>query len=358
MKQICVFLLLAASAWAADPLVFVGTYTGSGSKGIYSFRLQIKTGKVTGLGLAAETSNPSFLLEHPNHKFLYAVNENGNASQMGSVTAFAIDFETGKLKPLNWVSSRGGGPCHLAIDSTGRWLAVANYEGGSITVFPLLPDGRLGEAASFSKTGSHAHCVLFAPGNLFLLAADLGLDAVMVYKFDASSGQIAPASAAQVKHGAGVRHLAFLPNGKALYALNEKSSTVTAFSFDATAGMLSELQTLPTLPGFSSNNTAAEITVNAAATLLYVSNRGHDSIYTFNIDPDRLTLSPQADFPTLGNTPRHFAIDPSGQILVVANQDTNDLAVFKIHARTGQLTPAGKLVTGVSKPACVAFAGQ
>jgi 6-phosphogluconolactonase len=118
------------------------------------------------------------------------------------------------------------------------------------------------------------------------------------------------------------------------------------------------LQTLPTLAAFSPHNAAAEIAMNAEATLLYVSNRGHDSIYTFNIDPDRLVLSPQADFPTLGNTPRHFAIDPSGQILIVANQDSNDLAVFKIHARTGQLTPAGKLVTGVSKPACVLFAGH
>jgi 6-phosphogluconolactonase len=358
LKHLCVFLLLAGAAWPADPLVYVGSYTGSGSKGIYSFRLQVKTGKLTSLGLAAETSNPSFLVEHPNHKYLYTVNENGNASQMGSVTAFSIDSETGRLRQLNWVSSRGGGPCHLAIDSSGRWLAVANYEGGSIAVFPLLPDGRLGEAASFSKTGSHAHCVLFAPGNAFLLAADLGLDAILVYKFDASDGHIAPASAAAVKHGSGVRHLAFHPNGKALYALNEKSSTVTVFSFDSAAGTLSDLQTLPTLPAFSPHNAAAEIAMNADATLLYVSNRGHDSIYTFNIDPDRLVLSPQADFPTLGNTPRHFAIDPSGQILIVANQDSNDLAVFKIHARTGQLTPAGKLVTGVSKPACVLFAGH
>ncbi len=348
------------AARAADSLVYVGTYTGSGSKGIYAYRLQLKTGKMTSLGVAAETSNPSFLVEHPNHRFLYAVNENGNSSQMGSVSAFAIDAATGKLKLLNWVSSRGGAPCHLTIDGTGRWLAVANYEGGNIAVMPLLEDGRLGDPAYYAKTGGHAHCVVFAPDNRFLFAADLALDRIFIYRFDPVHGTLTinnPATAL-VKPGSGVRHLVFHPNGKVLYALNEKSSTVTSFAYDSKAGSLAELQTLPTLAGSSPDNTAAELAVNAAGTLLYVSNRGHNSIYTFSIDADRMTLSPEADFPTLGSTPRNFAIDPTGQYLVAANEDSNDLAVFKVHARTGQLAPAGKLMKDVPKPACVLFAGQ
>jgi 6-phosphogluconolactonase len=338
-------------------LVYVGTYTGSGSQGIYAFRLQTKTGKLTPLGVAGETSNPSFLVAHPSHRFLYAVNENGTAAQMGSVSAFAIDSRTGKLKLLNWVSSRGGAPCHLTLDRTGRWLAVANYEGASVAVIPVLDDGSLGDPVAYGKTGGHAHSVVFSPDNRFLLAADAGLDRIFIYRFDAAKGLLAvhTPAVALVKPGSGVRHLAFHPGGNALYAINEVASTVTTFAYDPAAGRLEELQTLTTLPGFSANNKAAELAVNAEGTLLYVSNRGHDSIYTFAIDPRRLTLAPAADFPTLGSTPRHFAIDPSGQYLLAANQDSNDIAIFKVHAPSGQLTPLAKIVKDVPKPACVLF---
>jgi 6-phosphogluconolactonase len=358
LNRLLGFLLLACAARAADPLVYIGTYTGNGSgQGIYAFRLQTKTGKLAPLGVAAETSNPSFLVEHPNHRFLYAVNENGSARQMGSVSAFAVDSQTGKLTLLNWVSSRGGAPCHLAFDRTGKWLAVANYEGASIAVIPVLDDGKLGNPVSYAATGGHAHGVVFSPDNRFLLAADLGLDRIFLYRFDAAKGLLAihTPPVALVKPGSGVRHLAFHPGGKVLYALNELTSTVTTFDYDAAAGRLEELQTMTTLPGFSANNKAAELAVNADGTLLYVSNRGHDSIYTFAIDPQKFTLSPAADFPTLGETPRHFAIDPSGQYLFAANEGTNDIAIFKVHARTGQLAPLGKLVKDVPKPACVLF---
>jgi len=350
-----VILGLAASAYAADPLVYVGTYTDSGSKGIYAFRLQTKQAKLLPLGVAAETTNPSFLIEDPEHRFLYAANENGTAAQMGSVSAFAIDAQTGKLTPLNWMSSRGGGPCHLALDRTARWLAAANYDGGSIVVLPVQPDGKLGDAAAYGKTGGHPRGVAFSPDNRFLFVADVGLDRIFLYHFDAERGIVSNPVVAAAKPGAGVRHLAFHPSGRALYAINEIASTVTVYSYNAPDGRLEELQTLTTLPGFSSGNTAAELVLNTVNTMLYTSNRGHDSVYSFEIDPNRLTLAPAGDCPTLGSTPRHFAIDPSGEVLVVANQGSNDLAIFKIHARTGQLTPAGKLVTGVPRPAFVLF---
>ena len=356
MNRLFVICLLVWSARAADPLVYVGTYTDSGSQGIYAFRLQSKTGKLAPLGLAAATSNPSFLLRSADHRFLYAVNENGNARQMGSVSAYSLAGATGKLKLLNWVSSRGGAPCHLAFDRTARWLAVANYEGGSVSVLPVHQDGTLGDAVYFARTGSYAGSVAFSPDNRFLLASDPGADRIYLYRFDASTGALVihnPAVA--VKPGSGVRQLAFHPGGKVLYAVNQLSSTVTVFDFDSEAGRLKERQTLTTLPGFSPDNQAAALLLNSDASQLYVSNCGHDSIYTFTIDPRQLTLASQEDFPTLGRTPRHFAIDPAGQYLIAANQDTNNLVVLKVHARTGQLAVVGKLTEGIAKPACVLF---
>ena len=359
-RSLAVLLLASAAAYAADPLVYVGTYTDSGSKGIYAFRMQSKTGKLTPLGVAAQTTNPTFLVESPNHRFLYTVNENGDATQMGSISAFSIDPETGRLTFLNWVSSRGGAPCHLGFDHTGRWLAVANFRGGSIATLPVLPDGKLGNPVWYAKTGGNAHSVVFSPDNKFLLAADLGLDRIFVYHFDEATGAISPNSPpyATVKRGSGVRHLAFHPSGRVVYALNEISSTVTTFDYDAASGSLREVETLPTLAAFTPNNTAAELEVNRDGTLLYVSNRGHDSIYTFTIDPKKFTLTPEADFPTLGETPRHFAIDPSGQYLLAANQNTNDLAMFKVHADTGRLIPLAKLTKDVPHPACILFVDQ
>jgi 6-phosphogluconolactonase len=350
-------LLIGATLRGADPLVFIGTYTDNGSKGIYAFRMQTKTGKLTPLGLAVQTTNPSFLVENPDHRFLYAVNENGSAAQMGSVSAFSIDPQSGKLTLLNWVSSRGGAPCHLAFDRTGRWLAVANYEGASIAVLPVAPDGKLGSAVWYAKTGGHAHSVAFSPDNRFLLTADLGLDRIFVYRFDQEKGSITPNATPffPMKTGSGLRHLAFHPSGRMVYTINERSSTVSAFEFDGETGTLREAQTVPTLPGFAANNNPAELALNKDGTMLYVSNRGHDSIYSFEIDPKRFTLTPAGDIPTFGSAPRHFAIDPSGQYLLAANQTTNDLAMFKVNKETGLLTPAGKLVKDVPQPVCVLF---
>jgi 6-phosphogluconolactonase len=359
-----VFFLFLSIASAADPLVYVGTYTRGPSRGIYVFRFNSK-GKLSPLGVAAETLNPSFLAEHPNHKFLYAVNEGGGAD---AVSAFAIDAKTGKLTPLNTVPSGGSGPCHLAIDQTGRWLAVANYGSGHTAIIPIHADGRLGEAvqvehhegASVNKarqSGPHAHCVLFSPDNRFLLLADLGLDKIFVYKFDAVGGRVAandPASGS-VEAGAGVRHLAFHPNGRVLYSINEMARTVTAFHWDGAKGTLDAFQSLPTVPESSKGGSTAEIAVNRAGTRVYVSNRGDDSISLFTIDPDRQTLSLLDRTPTLGKTPRHFTLDPSGKFLLAANQDTGDIAVFSVHPSSGQLTPVGGLTKEAPAPVCILF---
>lgn len=354
-------VLLALSAHAADRLVYVGSYTQGPGIGISLFHFDDRTGKLTSAGLAAETSNPSFLVEHPNHRFLYSVNED----QQGGVSAFAIDRNTGKLTLLNKVPSGGNGPCHLAVDKTGHWLAVANYGSGDLALLPIAADGKLsapvfterhpgGSVNPARQQGPHAHCVLFSPDNRFLLLADLGHDKIFVYRFDAAAGSLKPQDPGTVAPGAGVRHLAFHPNGRVLYAVDEMGSSITAFHYDA--GALSEFQTISTVPkDFKGRNSGAEIAVNAAGTAVYSSNRGQDSIALFAVDPERLTLTAVDHTPTLGRTPRHFTLDPSGTFLLAANQDSDSIAVFHVHPRTGQLTPAGKVVTGIPKPVCILF---
>jgi 6-phosphogluconolactonase len=358
---------------SGDRIMYIGTYTRPPSKGIYAFRLQ-PNGALTPLGaagLAAETENPSFLAVHPNQRFLYAVNEVSRyeGRDAGSVSAFSIDRATGTLTLLNRVSSRGGGPCHLSIDASGKWLFVANYGGGSIAAFPLQEDGRLGEASAFfqhagssvnkaRQSGPHGHSAVVSPDNRFVLAADLGLDRVFTYRLDAAAGGLAAGDPpfTSVAPGSGPRHLAFRPDGKFVYVLSELFSKVMAFRYDAARGTLAELQALSTLPdGFSGENSGAEIVVHPGSKFLYASNRGHDSIASFRIDAADGTLTALDRVSTQGKTPRNFAIDPSGRFLVAANQNSGTVVVFRIDQETGALTPTGTVVQ-VPSPVCVRFA--
>jgi 6-phosphogluconolactonase len=356
---------MASAASGAEYLVYAGTYTSGSSRGIYGYRFATRTGKLQPLGLMAETSNPSFVVEHPDHRFLYAVNEDAG----NSVSAFLIDPKSGKLSLVNKAASKGDGPCHLALDRSGRWLAVANYASGSAAVLPLRKDGGLGEAQALvqhrgssvnpqRQTGPHAHCVLFSPDNRFLLVADLGVDKIFVYGFDVATGALRPADPAfaPVAPGSGVRHLAFHPNGRVLYAINELSSSVTAFRYDPASGALSELQSVSTLPpSYAGPAAAAEIAVNAAGTMVYGSNRGLDGMALLVVDPRRFTLSALEFTPLIGRTPRHFAIDPTGGYLVAANQDSGSITVYSVHPHSGQLRPVGRPVPNIDQPACVVF---
>ena len=287
----------------SDWIMYVGTFTRPPSKGIYAYRFQSTTGKLTPIGAVAQTENPSFLAIHPNHRFLYAVNEinqyEGQAA--GSVSAYAINSVTGELKLLNRVSSRGTGPCHVSLDRTGKWLFTANYAGGSVAAFPVRDDDTLGEASSFfqhsgssvnprRQGGPHAHVAAVSPDNRRVLVADLGLDQILAYRLDPTKGGLVPNEVpfTKVAPGSGPRHVTFGPNGRFLYALNEISSTVTVFQYDAARGSLEERQTVKTLPdGFSGNNSTAEIEVHPGGKFLYVSNRGADSIAIFGVDPAR-----------------------------------------------------------------------
>lgn len=347
----------------SDYLAYVGGY----GPGINAFRFHAADGRLKRLGLAVETPAASFLVVHPNGHYLYAVNENGKNDD--AVSAFAIDSKSGKLTPLNSVSSRGSSPCHLSLDKTGRFLAVANYGSGSVAVLPVMPDGRLGEASGFDQhhgssvnparqEGPHAHSVVFSPDNRFLLSADLGLDKVFVYRFDAASGAIAANDppALKVAAGSGPRHLEFHPNGQWVYVIDELASAVELLHYNAATGALDAGQTISTLPdGFTGSNIAAEIAINMAGSVLYASNRGNNSIALFSIDPERGLLTPMERASSLGKTPRYFAFDPSGEYLLVTNQDSDDLVVFKVHPKTGELRPAGPIMRNLTKPSCIVF---
>jgi 6-phosphogluconolactonase len=352
---------------ARQYLVYVGTYTTkTNSKGIYSFQFDTATGKLSELGVAAETPDPSWVAVHPSGKFLYGANEAGKAS---SVSAFAIDTKTGKLTLLNQLPSLGEDPCYLSFDKTGKYVLVANYSSGTIAVFPILADGRLGEHTALMKdqgaTGPnkerqeapHAHWIETSPDNRFALVADLGLDEVLVYKFDATSGTLIPnePAFARLKAGFGPRHLAFHPNGRFVFVVSELSSTATSFAYDAKKGTLKEMGTTSTLPhGFSGRNHVAEAAVHPNGKFLYVSNRGNDSLAILSIDAAKGTLAPAGVIPTGGRVPRHFAIDPSGKYLLAENQFSNNIVVFKMDAATGGLTPTGQVVE-VPSPVDIAF---
>jgi 6-phosphogluconolactonase len=367
---LCAGVLLAGGpASAAEYWMYAGTYSTGGSRGIYAYRFETGSGKIVPAGVAAATSNPSFLVAHPNSKLLFAVNEDGSETAPGSVSSFSINPKTGRLTLVNKVSSRGGGPCHLALDRSANWLAVANYASGSVAVLPVAADGKLGEASDFvqqrglsvnraRQSGPHAHAALFSPDNRFLLVADLGADRIFIYRFDAAHGRITPNDPpfAEAPLGAGVRHMVFHPNGKMLYAINELASSVTTFRYDLERGALEDLQTVSTLPtSFKGRNTAAEIAMDAAGAHVYASNRGHDSLALLAVDPVVFTLTAM-EFPSImGRTPRHFALDPEGKNVVVACQDSGLLLVFRVHPVTGQIQPRTRTATKVPNPVCVTF---
>jgi len=372
-KLTCLLLLLLVTTGEAVDykyLVYVGTYTGKGSEGIYAYQFDPATGESSPVLLAAKTDNPSFLTTDPGGRFLFAVNEldKFRNEPTGAVSVFAIDQASGKLNLLQQVSSLGKGPAHLSLDKSGRFLMVANYNSGNYAVFPVGSDGRLGPYTAFvqdvgtsvnpdRQAGPHAHSIQVTPDNRFVLVADLGTDELLIYQFNTGTGSLTPANPKSVKvdPGAGPRHIAFAPSGKFVYLINEMGSTVTVFAYDSDSGTLQTEQTVSTLPkNFVGKNTAAEIAVDEKGSFLYVSNRGDDSIVVFSINPDNGNLTPLERVPSGGKNPRHFAIDPSGKWLFAASQDSNDIRLFRIDPKSGRLTPTSQSLKVVS-PVCVSF---
>jgi 6-phosphogluconolactonase len=331
--------------------VYLGTYTKRGSQGIYLAHFNEKTGALSQPELAAESADPSFLALHPTGPYLYAVNE-GTAQ----VSALSVDAASGKLTPLNQQSTGGKGPCHLALDSTGHMLAVANYEGGSLATFPVGPDGRVGDRKSFIQFPGdkpHGHSTTFTADNQLLLVNDLGGDATHVYQVTPGTADITEESVGKADPGAGPRHLAISPSGKFIYVLNELRSSVTRYSF--AGGAMQKLDSVSSLPpSFKGKNSGAEIAFGAKGRYLYASNRGNDSIAVFAVDPGGIIRVVQTTS-SGGHTPRSFAIDRSGKWLLAANQDSDNVVVFRIDPKTGWLKQAGVEIK-LGAPVCVLFA--
>lgn len=353
-------------------LVYIGTYTGGKSKGIYVSRFDSVGGRLGAPELAAEAVSPSFLAVHPNRRFLYAANESGDfaGKKSGAVSAFIIEPNSGKLTPLNQQPSGGDGPCHVAVDKAGKSLLVANYGGGSVEALPIKPDGSLDAPTSFiqhrgssadkqRQQGPHGHFITTDAANRFALACDLGLDKVVVYKFDPANSSLAandPPSAS-LAPGSGPRHLAFHSSGRFAYVINEMKCTMTAFSYVAERGELKEIQNPSTLPPgetMKPNYSTAEVEAHPSGKFLYGSNRGHDSIVVFATDPATGKLSYVENVSTQGRTPRSFGIDPTGNFLLAANQDSENVVVFRIDQNTGRLAATGTSIE-VGKPVCVVF---
>jgi 6-phosphogluconolactonase len=395
---ICVLALLAgrtASAQAKDYFVYFGTYTGfrfvrhsktqgvgeSRSKGIYVSRFSAATGSLSEPELAAEITNPSFITISPDNRFLYAVTEDPLSlgpplDHVSFVSAFAIDASTGKLRLLNTLPSGGTSTCFISMDKTGKYVLMAHFGSGSVSVIRVKEDGSLGEQTSFIQnighsvnpaiqTGPHAHSILVSPDNKYVVVSDLGLDKVLIFHFDEKTGELTPPDPpfATVHPGGGPRHFAFSPSGKFGYQLSEMSGVVDAFAWDPTAGTLTHLQSVETKPHtFAGENHSAEITVSPDGKFLYESNRrntgdtgwGPDTIGIFAIDPDKgiLTLVDQ----TLSGAimPRNFAIDPTGSYMLVAHQYSNNVIVFKIDSATGRLTKTGNEIQ-LQVPVCIQF---
>ena len=351
---------------------YIGTYTRQKSKGIYALQFNMKTGEVVSRRLAAETESPSFLAIHQNNRFLYAVNEVGSfkGASGGGVSAFSIDRQMGRLTALNDQWSGGGGPCHLVVDKTGKHVLVANYGGGSVSVLPIRSDGSLGKATAFvqhegssvnprRQQGPHAHSINLDPDNRFAAVADLGMDKVMIYKFDAVAGSLTPAKPAFVKArpGGGPRHFAFHPNGRFAYTNLGLFSSVTAFARGRGDGSLKEIQTISTLPeDHKGGNSTAEVQVHPSGRFLYCSNRGHNSIAVFSIDENSGSLNTIQRVSSGGEVPRNFGIDPTGRFLLAANQKTDNVAVFRIDGKTGRLQATGQSIE-TPTPVCVKFLG-
>jgi 6-phosphogluconolactonase len=358
-----------SSLRSEEQWVYFGT-GGGDAKGIYVARFDTSTGKLGDAKLATEANRPGFLAIHPSDKYLYAVASSipgQEGKKVGGVSAFRINSKSGKLDLINQQSSGGSGPCHVSLDHKGRVAIVANYGGGSCSSMGVNDDGSLKKPASFiqhegssvnekRQKGPHAHSANPGPNDQYAFVADLGLDKVLIYKLDPKTAEMKPHGAGIVPPGSGPRHFDFHPNGKWAYTNGEMLMTVTGFNFDSDKGTLDAFQTIGTVPegiDFTGLSTA-EVQVHKSGKFLYVSNRGHDTIAVYTIDPKNGKLTFVERENIQGETPRNFGIDNTGNFLLAAGQKSHTISVFRINQETGELKYTGNKID-VPSPICVKF---
>ena len=347
--------------------MLVGTYTSPKSEGIYVYKFNSETGEVTPVSSVA-TLNPSYLTVSPDEKFVYSVHEVDRTNIGGSISAFTFDKTTGKLTEINRQATGGDHPCYVETDKTGKWIFAGNYSSGSLSLFPVNKDGSLqpsskliqhhGKGAHPTRQDKpHVHCTYISPDNHYLFVPDLGIDKVMIYSFDQKTGKLEEGKQpfSLSTPGAGPRHFTFHPNGKYAYLIEELTGHVVAYKYDN--GTLSELQRISTTPeGQTGYRGSADIHVSPDGKFLYASNRGDfNTIASYKIDTDKGTLTNLGYQSTLGKAPRNFNFDPSGNFLIVANQDSDQIVIFKRNKETGELTDTGKRID-VGKPVCIKWA--
>lgn len=359
---LCLTCLLTFAQTAEDYHLYVGTYTRKTSEGIYVYRFNAQTGDFTPVSVAKGVSNPSFLAFSADKRFLYSVGgTNGD-----SVRAFSIDKTSHGLTLLNSQASGGKGGTHLTVDKTGKWVMVGHYTGGSLSVLPTKPDGSLGSVTQFiqhegkstdpeRQTKPYVHSINIAPNNTDVFVPDLGTDKIVTYSLNAQTGQLTPGSPpfTTVTPGSGPRHFTFHPSGTFAYVIQEMGATITGFTYKK--GRLTPIQTVKTLPDdYTGRKWTADIHISPDGRYLYGSNRAHESLVIFSIDPKTGQLTFVGHQPVNGKTPRNFAIDPTGNFVLVANQDSDNITIFKRDKQTGKLTPTGKEIK-VSMPVCLLF---
>lgn len=343
--------------------LYIGTYTNGNSEGIYRCTFDTETGALAVDGVTGLIENPSYLAAHPSGRYLYAVSETSEFEGQpgGGVYAYAIDSQTHALSPLNAQRSHGGAPCYVTVTPDGRYVLVANYSGGNFSILPVQQNGSLAPASDVAQhegegyiesrqPGPLGHCIIVGPtGDAY--AVDKGLDRVVIYRIE--DGNLSRSGSVDVIPGSGPRHMVFHPNGRFAYVINEIASTVSAFRYDQ--GGLFRTHTIGTLPdGYDGDNTTADVHVSPDGRFLYGSNRGHDSIAVFAINPESGFLSPVQHQKTGGSTPRNFALDPTGRFLLAANQRTDDVVVFTRDAASGRLEETGQTLA-VPAPVCLRF---
>lgn len=352
-------LVTVVPTFAMNHLIHLGTYTRNGSQGIYAVRLDDDTGMLSTPELVAETPNPTWVTLSPDKKFLYTIHPSG-AQAIG----FRVDADSGKLTALTPLPSApaANAPSHLAVDATGRTLLAANYADGFVAAIPISPDGTLGAPNIIRHTGHgpnplrqdkpHVHSVTLSPDNRFVIVCDLGLDRIYTYALDAAAAKLTPANPPFVEAmpTSGPRHFKFSVDGRHGYNLTEMGATVAVYDYAAATGALTPVQTVATLPGDFQARWAAEVRVHPNGKFLYASNRGHDSIAVFAIDPATGKLTLVEIVPSGGKTPRNFSLSPDGKWIVCGHQDSINLTVFRVDGATGKLTRTGNEAT---VPACV-----
>lgn len=358
-------LFLPLTLFCQTNYLLVGTYTGGKSEGVYVYKFNTANGD-NSMVSAAKSSNPSFLAISPNQKFVYAVNENADSTRFavgGDISAFSFNHSSGTLTAINKLPSGGKHPCYVAVDKTGRWVFAANYSSGSLALLHANSNGSLdslrqviqheGNGPNVERQkGPHVHSTILSPDNKYLFVADLGTDKVTLYSFDRKKGLLKYKSAVASTPGSGPRHLDFSRNGRIVYVAEELTGTIASYKFYN--GNLQPLQRISVLPaGFTGAVGVADIHVSPGGKFLYCSDRGDDNnISIFSISKADGRLSVIGHQSTLGKGPRNFNFDPAGNFLLAANQNSDEIVIFKVNKETGLLTDTGKKIS-IPSPVCV-----